>query len=85
MIIFIWDKGFKKAYKKRIGNNEFLKKKFWEAIKLFSGNPFHPRLKTHKLTGKLSGLYAFKVSYDCRVIFRFISEKEVLLHRYRFT
>jgi len=79
MIIFVWDKGFKKAYKKRIGNNEFLKKKFWEAIKLFSEDPFHPKLKTHKLTGKLSGLYAFKVAYDCRVIFRFISEKEVLL------
>ena len=45
MIIFVWDKGFKKAYKKRIDNNEFLKKKFWEAMEFFSEDPYHPKLK----------------------------------------
>jgi len=46
---------------------------------LFSKNPCNPRLKTHKLVGKLDGLWAFSVGYDYRVVFRFIDAEEVLL------
>ena len=42
-------------------------------------NPFDARLRTHKLTGKLEGLWAFSVDYGCRVIFNFLKEGEVLL------
>ena len=41
--------------------------------------PFNPQLRTHKLTEKLGGLWAFSVSYDYRVIFKFIKGDEVLL------
>jgi mRNA-degrading endonuclease YafQ of YafQ-DinJ toxin-antitoxin module len=56
-----------------------LKKEFWEAMTLFGKEPFQPALKTHKLTGKLKGLWALTVSYDCRVIFTFLSRNEVVL------
>ena len=79
MINLIWDPGFKRIYKKKVKNNSELKKKFWDAIKLFTEDHFNPQLRTHKLTGKLSGLWAFSVSYDCRVIFKFIKGDEVLL------
>jgi len=46
---------------------------------LFSRNPFDARLRTHKLTGKLEGLWAFSVDYDWRVIFKFLKEDEILL------
>jgi addiction module RelE/StbE family toxin len=45
----------------------------------FSQNPFNPRLRTHKLTGQLEGLWALSIDYDCRVIFQFIDKNEVLL------
>ncbi len=79
MIKITWDQGFKRVYKKKVKNNDEQKKKFWHAMKLFSKNPFNPRLRTHKLTGKLEGLWAFSYSYDCRVIFKFIKKDEVLL------
>ncbi len=75
----IWDEGFKKSYKKKLKNNERLKDKFWEAMESFSENPSDPQLRTHKLTGKLDGLWAFSVSYDYRVVFRFMNKEEVLL------
>ena len=75
----VWDPGFKKTYKKKVKNNKALKDSFWEAVKLFIENPFQPQLKTHKLSGKLSEMWAFSVSYDCRVIFKFINNNEVLL------
>ena len=79
MINLIWDQGFKRRYKKRVKNNTELKTKFWESIELFTKEPFNPRLRTHKLTGKLSGLWAFSIDYDCRVIFKFLNDHEVLL------
>lgn len=34
-------------------------------------DPFHPGLKTHKLSGQLRGLWACWVEYDCRIVFAF--------------
>jgi mRNA-degrading endonuclease YafQ of YafQ-DinJ toxin-antitoxin module len=48
-------------------------------MELFSKNPFNPRLRTHRLTGKLEGLWAFSVTFDCRLIFKFLNGNEILL------
>jgi len=74
-----WDQGFKRAYRKKVKNDAELKDRFWEAAEIFVKDPFHSRLRTHKLTGKLEGLWAFSVSFDCRVIFKFLSKTEILL------
>ena len=79
MISVTWDQGFKRIYKKKVKNNEELKKRFWETMKLFLQEPFNTHLRTHKLTGKLEGLWAFSVTYDCRVIFKFIDKDKILL------
>jgi addiction module RelE/StbE family toxin len=79
MINLIWDQGFKKAYEKKVRNDEDLKKKFWKSMKLFSADPFNKQLRTHKLTGKLQGLWAFSIEYNVRVIFSLLKENEVLL------
>ena len=79
MIKIIWDQGFKRIYQKKVRNNSELKKRFWTTMRLFLKNPLDRRLRTHKLTGKLEGLWAFSVAYDCRVIFKFLSKDEALL------
>jgi addiction module RelE/StbE family toxin len=56
-----------------------LKRVFWNKMKIFSSNPLNPKLRTHKLTGNLKGLWAFSVTYDCRVIFEFIDKEKILL------
>lgn len=58
MIKIIWDQGFKKIYQKKVKNDSELKKRFWTMMRLFSQDPFDRRLRTHKLTGKLEGLWA---------------------------
>jgi addiction module RelE/StbE family toxin len=72
MIQLIWDTGFKRAYKKRIAPDPILKDRFWDAMELFVSDPFADVLRTHKLTGKLSGSWAFSVEHDCRVVFQFV-------------
>lgn len=49
-----------------------------EREKLFRLDAFHPLLHTHKLKGELAGNWAFSITYDVRVMFRFIGEGEAL-------
>ncbi|HHT9133969.1 MAG TPA: type II toxin-antitoxin system RelE/ParE family toxin [Candidatus Avalokitesvara rifleensis] len=84
MIKLVWGSSFKRAYKKSIKGRSDLEDKLAGTLKVFQNNSFDPILKTHKLSGRLSGLWAFVVAYDCRVIFKFVenpdtNEKEALL------
>ena len=79
MIKITWDQGFKRIYNKKIKNNNELKKKFWKGMDLFFKDCFTPRLRTHKLTGKLEGLWAFSIDYDCRIVFKFLSKWDEIL------
>ncbi|MDZ7586894.1 MAG: type II toxin-antitoxin system mRNA interferase toxin, RelE/StbE family [Patescibacteria group bacterium] len=56
-----------------------VKNKFTNLIVLFSENPFHPRLKTHKLTGQLKNRYAFSITPNLKVIFKFIDNHQTAL------
>ena len=54
-----------------------------EAIKkekIFRANPRDPRLKTHKLSGRLEGYLAFSITYSYRIIFTIESKKFVRFH-----
>ncbi len=65
---------FKKAFQKRIKSTSS-EVTFWYKLDLFIGDPFHPSLKTHKLSGKLKGLFSFSIEYDLRVVFYFTKDK----------
>lgn len=79
MINLVWGSSFKRAYKKVTGTDPNLKPRIARALETFVSEPFHPSLRTHKLSGKLKGLWAFVVAYDCRVVFQFLDEQDVLL------
>ena len=65
---------FKKAFEKRIKSVE-TKTEFWVRVDLFIKDPFDPKLKTHKLSGKLKNLWSFSVENDVRVVFFFTDDK----------
>lgn len=39
-------------------------------------DPHSSSLKTHKLRGELAGYYSFSVSYNLRILFEFINDRE---------
>lgn len=81
MIEIIWDDKFKKIYKKWNKKHQELLNSFKEKMQLFEDDPFHPFLKTHSLSGILTGLWALRINYEYRLIFKFIDKdkKKVLL------
>ena len=52
------------------------------AIELLTEDPFHARLRTHKLKGRLASSWACSVAYDLRIVFEFVEhegEQAILL------
>jgi mRNA-degrading endonuclease YafQ of YafQ-DinJ toxin-antitoxin module len=69
---------FKRAFKKRIAGQKDLEDKFWQRVEVFANNPFDTRLRTHKLSGKLSELWSFSLSNDMRVVFYFLPQNRAM-------
>ncbi|NET01222.1 MAG: type II toxin-antitoxin system mRNA interferase toxin, RelE/StbE family [Sphaerospermopsis sp. SIO1G1] len=74
----VWSSGFKRSFKKVIKKNPQLKDKIIDVLKLLADDPFTPSLKSHKLAGDLAGLWSCSVAYNCRIIFNFTDDEELL-------
>ncbi len=66
-----WSTSFRRAFKRRTRKNPHLRQRILEVLELLVRNVFDPELKTHKLRGRLEGLWACWVEYDCRIVFAF--------------
>jgi len=64
---------FKKVFKKKIKGTRS-ETIFWEKLEIFKSDPYQLKLKTHKLSGKLDGLWSFSIEYDLRVVFYFTED-----------
>lgn len=73
---------FLRAAKKLFKKNPALASQLKDTLKILEIDHVDPRLKTHKLKGKLSGTLACSVAYDLRVIFQIVDqdgEERILL------
>ena len=76
MHMLSWSSGFRRGFKKATRKDPSLREKIFSVLEKLSIEPFDPALKTHKLHGKLIGLWACQVEYDCRIVFTFIKEPD---------
>ena len=69
----------------RAFNKKFLKLpvkiriQFNSRVELFKKNPANPLLKNHTLHGDMSGLKAFSINGDYRVIYARINDDQIIL------
>jgi mRNA-degrading endonuclease RelE of RelBE toxin-antitoxin system len=56
-----------------------LQEEVTEAVQRFRANPNDPRLKVHKLKGRLRGELSFSVNYAYRILFFWEHSKKVVL------
>ncbi len=57
-----------------------VKKRAEQMEKIFKGNPFSSKLKTHKLSGQFNKYWSFSVDHQNRVIFEFYKKDIVRFH-----
>jgi mRNA-degrading endonuclease YafQ of YafQ-DinJ toxin-antitoxin module len=60
---------FERAFRRVVGKNPPLQIPIETALQRMAADVTDPRLKTHHLSGKLKGLHASSVGYDCRIVF----------------
>ena len=68
----IWGKTFARALKRTIKKEPTLRNEIEQTLNLLQQDAFAPSLETHKLKGKLAGLWACSVGYDLRIVFDFV-------------
>lgn len=56
-----------------------IKKKLAILLEALKRNPFHPKLHTKPLVGKLKDFYSFRITRDWRAIFKFINSQVIFL------
>jgi len=70
---------FSSFFKRRLKKlNPQVLNKLPKLFKLFINNPFHPKLKAHKLKGKLKNCYAFYITPNIRIIFKFLNKSTAI-------
>lgn len=47
---------------------------------LFRNDPYNPKLKTHRLSGRLKEYYSFSIDFQHRIIFEFVGKTLVWFH-----
>jgi len=72
----VWGSSFRRALKGRTRSDRSLQERILDTLDDLVADPFQPKLKTHKLKGRLDGLWACTVEYDCRIIFLFAPDPQ---------
>ncbi len=67
---------FEKAYRKFVRKHSWCQQKLDQALRQMAMDVFAPALETHKLSGKLDGLWACGCGYDCRIVFALEKDKK---------
>jgi addiction module RelE/StbE family toxin len=75
----IWGNIFVRAFKRILKKHPELKEEIITLLKIIEKDCFAPQLMTHKLKGKLSGLWACKAGYDLRIIFELVENDTAIL------
>ena len=76
MRTLVWTSSFVRLLKRKTERDPQLRDRIEETLRRLAEDPFQPALRTHKLTGQLSGTWACRVSYDIRILFEFVQDPE---------
>lgn len=56
-----------------------LENQYLKCLKLLAANPFHPSLRLHALSGRLSGLHSVSINLSYRIVLEMlIRENEII-------
>lgn len=79
----VWSSKFTRSAKKLARQKRGLLNAIEVALRHLEEEPYHPKLRTHKLSGEFEGCWACSAGYDLRIIFEFVrprKEAEMEIH-----
>jgi len=78
-----WSLVFTEQYEKRalrfLKRHPDLEKQYLKTLQLLEANPFHPSLRLHQLTGRLSGLHSVSINLSYRITLEFLIQDQEII------
>ncbi|MBD2456938.1 type II toxin-antitoxin system mRNA interferase toxin, RelE/StbE family [Nostoc sp. FACHB-87] len=71
-----WSPKSLRDFKRMVRQNPQLRTLIEETLEQLATDPFHPTLKTHKLSGEFAGIWACSIDYSYRILFEFVANQE---------
>lgn len=71
-----WTPKSQRAFKRLIKRNPSLQKTIQQVLNQLICDPFHPSLRTHKLSGDLSDVWSCSIDYKFRILFEFMDDPD---------
>ncbi len=75
-LVLIRSNAFVRAARKILKKHPELAPNIQNTLELLSTEPFHPRLRTHKLKGEFLESWSCSGGYDLRIIFKFVEHEK---------
>ncbi len=72
----VWSNTFRRALRRTLKRQPQALVDITEALRLLQENLFAPQLATHKLKGKLAGIWACSAGYDLRILFELVANPD---------
>lgn len=78
-----WSLVFTEQYEKRalrfLKRHPELEKQYLKTLLLLEANPFHPSLRLHPLSGRLSGMHSISINISYRITLEFLlNDQEII-------
>jgi proteic killer suppression protein len=78
-----WSLVFTEQYEKRalrfLKQHPELEKQYLKTLQLLEANPYHPSLRLHQLSGRLSGLHSVSINLSYRITLEFLlNDREII-------
>jgi mRNA-degrading endonuclease YafQ of YafQ-DinJ toxin-antitoxin module len=78
-----WSLVFTEQYEKRasrfLRRHPELEKQYLKTLQLLEANPFHPSLRLHPLSGRLSGLHSVSINLSYRITLEFLLKDQEII------
>jgi mRNA-degrading endonuclease YafQ of YafQ-DinJ toxin-antitoxin module len=68
----LWSNTFRRALRRTLRRQPDLLSDIEAALRVLQADPFASQLATHKLKGRLAGIWACSAGYDLRILFEFV-------------
>jgi mRNA-degrading endonuclease YafQ of YafQ-DinJ toxin-antitoxin module len=75
----LYTESYLKRAERFVKKHPELVSQYEKTLKLLEINPYHPSLRLHKLTGKLSELYSVSINISYRISIYFLIEKNTII------
>lgn len=79
MVNILYTESYLKRAERFVKKHPELISQYEKTLKLLEINPYHPSLRLHKLTGKLSELYSVSINISYRISIYFLLEENKII------